>query len=82
MENIVQIIKKRNPSLCQQEDEIEVDIDSFDTEWRTDPNGDSCGRMVIKDPNPAWRMEDIPGPRTMSNMFILPNEKILIINGA
>ena len=32
LENIVQIIKKRNLSLCQQEDEIEVDIDSFDTE--------------------------------------------------
>ena len=31
LENIVQIIKKMNLSLCQQEDEIEVDIDSFDT---------------------------------------------------
>ena len=82
LENIVQIIKKRNLSLCQQEDEIEVDIDSFDTEWRTDPNGDSCGRMVITDPNPAWRMEDMPGPRTMSDMLILPNEEILIIKGA
>ena len=82
LENIVHIIKKRNPSLCQQEDEIEVDIDSFDTEWRTDPNGDSCGRVVITDPNLAWRMEDMPRPRTMSDMLILPNEETLIINGA
>eukprot|EP00252_Welwitschia_mirabilis_P026150 TRINITY_DN8441_c0_g2_i1.p1 TRINITY_DN8441_c0_g2~~TRINITY_DN8441_c0_g2_i1.p1 ORF type:complete len:605 (-),score=109.45 TRINITY_DN8441_c0_g2_i1:487-2301(-) len=38
MENVVQIIRKRNPHLCQQEDEIEVDIDSFDTEtlWELD----------------------------------------------
>lgn len=38
MELIVQIIKKRNPSLCQQDEEIEVDIDTFDTEtlWELD----------------------------------------------
>ncbi|GLT48600.1 hypothetical protein SLA2020_222150 [Shorea laevis] len=32
LESIVQIIKKRNPALFKQEDEIEVDIDNFDTE--------------------------------------------------
>eukprot|EP01018_Ginkgo_biloba_P015817 Gb_04915 [translate_table: standard] len=38
LELIVQIIKKRNPSLCQHDEEIEVDIDSFDTEthWELD----------------------------------------------
>ncbi|KAG8386819.1 hypothetical protein BUALT_Bualt03G0188500 [Buddleja alternifolia] len=38
LENVVQIIKKRNPSVSQQDDEIEVDIDSFDTEtlWELD----------------------------------------------
>lgn len=38
LENVVQIIRKRNPSLCQNEDEIEVDIDSVDTEtlWELD----------------------------------------------
>lgn len=38
LESVVQIIKKRNPGLCQQEDEIEVDIDSVDTEtlWELD----------------------------------------------
>ncbi|KAK4364059.1 hypothetical protein RND71_015417 [Anisodus tanguticus] len=38
LENVVQIIKKRNSSLCQQDDEIEVDIDRVDTEtlWELD----------------------------------------------
>ncbi|KAL8129789.1 hypothetical protein V2J09_018944 [Rumex salicifolius] len=38
LDSIVQIIKKRNPSLCQQGEEIEVDIDSVDAEtlWELD----------------------------------------------
>ncbi|KAE8723489.1 Global transcription factor group E4, putative isoform 4 [Hibiscus syriacus] len=38
LDSIVQIIKKRNPALFQQDDEIEVDIDSFDPEtlWELD----------------------------------------------
>ncbi|XP_020587702.1 transcription factor GTE4-like isoform X2 [Phalaenopsis equestris] len=38
LENIVQIIKKRNSSLSQHDDEIEVDIDSVDVEtlWELD----------------------------------------------
>jgi hypothetical protein len=38
LERIVQIIKKRNPDVGQNEDEIEVDIDSFDNEtlWELD----------------------------------------------
>ncbi|XP_059665068.1 transcription factor GTE4-like isoform X2 [Cornus florida] len=38
LDNIVQIIKKRNTSLCQHDDEIEVDIDSVDIEtlWELD----------------------------------------------
>ncbi|XP_047950711.1 transcription factor GTE4-like isoform X2 [Salvia hispanica] len=38
LENVVHIIKKRNPSVSQQDDEIEVDIDSVDTEtlWELD----------------------------------------------
>ncbi|GLJ07842.1 hypothetical protein SUGI_0075300 [Cryptomeria japonica] len=42
----------------------------------------NCRRMVIMDANPSWSMEDMPRPRTMSNILILPNEKILIINRA
>ncbi|XP_068666266.1 transcription factor GTE4-like isoform X2 [Aristolochia californica] len=38
LDNIVQIIKKRNSALSQHDDEIEVDIDSFDVEtlWELD----------------------------------------------
>ncbi|GMY08814.1 transcription factor GTE4 isoform X1 [Fagus crenata] len=38
LDAIVQIIKKRNSSLCQDDDEIEVDIDSVDAEtlWELD----------------------------------------------
>lgn len=38
LDNVVQIIKKRTPSLSQKDDEIEVDIDTFDTEtlWELD----------------------------------------------
>ncbi|CAA3003004.1 Transcription factor GTE4 [Olea europaea subsp. europaea] len=38
LENVVQIIKKRNPALSQFDDEIEVDIDIVDTEtlWELD----------------------------------------------
>lgn len=38
LDNVVQIIKKRNPSLSNYDDEIEVDIDTFDTEtlWELD----------------------------------------------
>ncbi|GLJ35568.1 hypothetical protein SUGI_0715040 [Cryptomeria japonica] len=40
----------------------------------------SYGRMVITDTNPSRSMEDKPGPRTMSDMLILPNDEFLIIN--
>eukprot|EP01018_Ginkgo_biloba_P038391 Gb_22122 [translate_table: standard] len=43
---------------------------------------DSCGRMVITDPNPSWAMETMPAPRVMGDMLILPNGEIIIINGA
>ncbi|KAK9074397.1 hypothetical protein SSX86_006995 [Deinandra increscens subsp. villosa] len=38
LDNVVKIIKKRNPSLSQKDDEIEVDIDTFDIEtlWELD----------------------------------------------
>ncbi|GLJ08369.1 hypothetical protein SUGI_0087380 [Cryptomeria japonica] len=42
----------------------------------------SCGRMEITSQNPFWRMEEMPGPRIMGDMIILPNGEILIINGA
>jgi hypothetical protein len=43
---------------------------------------DTCGRMVITDPNPSWAMETMPAPRVMGDILVLPNGEILIINGA
>ncbi|KAH0450401.1 hypothetical protein IEQ34_021093 [Dendrobium chrysotoxum] len=42
----------------------------------------SCGRMVITDEKPEWIMEEMPGPRLMSDMLVLPTGNVLIINGA
>ncbi|PKA64654.1 hypothetical protein AXF42_Ash007401 [Apostasia shenzhenica] len=42
----------------------------------------SCGRMEITDNDPQWEMEEMPGPRLMSDMILLPTSDILIINGA
>ncbi|GLJ08374.1 hypothetical protein SUGI_0087480 [Cryptomeria japonica] len=42
----------------------------------------SCGRMEITSENPVWEMEDMPGPRVLNDMIILPTGEILIINGA
>ncbi|TYJ05979.1 hypothetical protein E1A91_A12G201200v1 [Gossypium mustelinum] len=42
----------------------------------------SCGRMVITGNNHIWKMENMPRPRTMHDMLILPTGHILIINGA
>ncbi|CAJ1973238.1 unnamed protein product [Sphenostylis stenocarpa] len=42
----------------------------------------TCARMKITDPSPRWVMETMPGARVMSDMILLPNGDILIINGA
>ncbi|XP_059284686.1 aldehyde oxidase GLOX1-like [Lycium ferocissimum] len=42
----------------------------------------TCGRITVTDPNPEWAMETMPMARTMSDMVILPNGDVLIINGA
>lgn len=46
------------------------------------PAARTCGRIVVTDPNPAWAMEDMPMPRVMGDMVILPTGAVLIINGA
>ncbi|KAI3761244.1 hypothetical protein L1987_51656 [Smallanthus sonchifolius] len=43
---------------------------------------DSCGRIVISDPDPQWVMESMPLARVMGDMLLLPNGDVLIINGA
>ncbi|KAK7310947.1 hypothetical protein RJT34_08759 [Clitoria ternatea] len=42
----------------------------------------TCGRIKITDPNPKWEMETMPGARVMSDMVMLPNGNVLLINGA
>ncbi|GMN68279.1 hypothetical protein TIFTF001_037334 [Ficus carica] len=42
----------------------------------------SCGRLVVTNyQNPNWVMEDMPMPRAMGDMVILPSGDIIIING-
>ncbi|XP_004486272.2 aldehyde oxidase GLOX1-like [Cicer arietinum] len=42
----------------------------------------TCARIKITDPNPQWEMETMPGARVMSDMVMLPNGNVLLINGA
>ncbi|KAJ4795137.1 Glyoxal oxidase-related protein [Rhynchospora pubera] len=42
----------------------------------------TCARMVLTDENPEWSVEEMPGPRVMNDMILLPTSDVLIINGA
>lgn len=42
----------------------------------------SCGRIIANDPDPFWAMEEMPFPRIMGDMVMLPTGDVLIINGA
>ncbi|XVF57301.1 hypothetical protein PTKIN_Ptkin06aG0194300 [Pterospermum kingtungense] len=42
----------------------------------------TCGRLKVSDANPSWTMEDMPMPRVMGDMILLPTGDVLIINGA
>ncbi|XP_016435642.2 aldehyde oxidase GLOX-like [Nicotiana tabacum] len=45
----------------------------------------SCGRITISDDHvsdSSWKMEQMPTPRVMSDMLILPSGDIILINGA
>ncbi|KAL0003991.1 hypothetical protein SO802_011552 [Lithocarpus litseifolius] len=46
------------------------------------PASNTCGRMKLTDPDPKWVMEVMPMPRVMSDMVLLPNGEVIIINGA
>lgn len=49
----------------------------------TDAQADtSCGRITATDPDPVWAMEDMPFPRIMGDMVMLPTGDVLIMNGA
>ncbi|KMT20518.1 hypothetical protein BVRB_1g005020 [Beta vulgaris subsp. vulgaris] len=42
----------------------------------------TCARININDHNPSWSLETMPMARVMGDMLILPNEDVIIINGA
>ena len=42
----------------------------------------SCGRMVISGNTHKWNMENMPRPRLLNDLLVLPTGDILIINGA
>lgn len=42
----------------------------------------TCGRLKVSDPHPVWVMEQMPFPRVMGDMLILPTGDLMIINGA
>ncbi|CAA0833089.1 glyoxal oxidase-related protein [Striga hermonthica] len=42
----------------------------------------SCGRIRVTDPNPIWKMEDMPMGRVMPDMLLLPTGDVIILNGA
>ncbi|XP_077250578.1 aldehyde oxidase GLOX-like isoform X2 [Tasmannia lanceolata] len=42
----------------------------------------TCGRIVITGKNSNWLMEQMPEPRLLNDMLVLPTGDILVINGA
>ncbi|CAN6249227.1 unnamed protein product [Urochloa humidicola] len=46
------------------------------------PALNTCGRLTITDPSPSWAVEEMPSPRVMGDMILLPNGEVLIMNGA
>ncbi|KAJ7978066.1 glyoxal oxidase-related protein [Quillaja saponaria] len=42
----------------------------------------TCGRLQVGAQNPNWIMEDMPIPRVMGDMLLLPTGDIILINGA
>ncbi|GAV64230.1 Glyoxal_oxid_N domain-containing protein/DUF1929 domain-containing protein [Cephalotus follicularis] len=42
----------------------------------------TCGRLKVGQENPSWVMEQMPIPRVMGDMILLPNGDVIIINGA
>ncbi|KAG8090717.1 hypothetical protein GUJ93_ZPchr0011g27075 [Zizania palustris] len=46
------------------------------------PADRTCGRIAPTDANPVWAMEEMPMPRVMGDMVLLPTGDVLIVNGA
>lgn len=50
----------------------------------SDPASSQCARMVLTDSgrNEGWKIEQMPSPRIMPDLIMLPEGKVLIVNGA
>lgn len=46
------------------------------------PCQQTCGRMRVTDVAPKWLVETMPVKRCMGDMLLLPDQNVLIINGA
>jgi len=48
------------------------------------PASDQCARLVLTEEGirTGWSVETMPQPRVMPELIILPDERILIVNGA
>ncbi|GMN41773.1 hypothetical protein TIFTF001_011003 [Ficus carica] len=46
------------------------------------PAARSCGRLRVTDLDPKWKIENMPMPRVMPDMLLLPTGDVIIINGA
>ncbi|KAJ3035628.1 hypothetical protein HDV00_003614 [Rhizophlyctis rosea] len=42
----------------------------------------SCGRISPELDNPEWEYDEMPNPRTMGTPILLPDRKLLLVNGA
>lgn len=41
----------------------------------------TCGKIRVSDEIPVWNMEEMPFPRVMGDMLILPTGDVILING-
>ncbi|WCJ26852.1 glyoxal oxidase-related protein [Euphorbia peplus] len=46
------------------------------------PAASTCGRLMVSDQNPKWKIETMPTSRVMGDMLLLPSGDVIIINGA
>ncbi|KAK6919740.1 Bromodomain [Dillenia turbinata] len=81
LDNIVQIIKKRNSALSQHDDEIEVDIDNVDTEtlWELDRFVTNYKKNVSKNKRKAELAVQV---RAEPELTVQENNPALAVEGA
>ncbi|THU96596.1 hypothetical protein K435DRAFT_839024 [Dendrothele bispora CBS 962.96] len=63
---------------------FDVSLSHFDNLSSQEPTSDQCIRMVLNDEGIAkgWEVEHMPDPRIMSELILLPDGRVTIVNGA